>query len=98
MFLSVWLHRRSNMANMENHSHTVLIYAQLQLPSGFNYLWGIGLQFSVEQYHPKPNVSYSWENLSRSIKIRAWIEENSISYEEYFSTSLPGTLLLHQAK
>jgi hypothetical protein len=48
---------------------------KLQPPTGFDQLLGLGLNYCIEEYHPKPNIKNTIEKLTRSIRLQAWIKE-----------------------
>ena len=47
----------------------------IEPPPGYNHLLGLGLNYCIEQIHPKPNLNYTLERLKKSIRLKHWVKE-----------------------
>ena len=56
---------------------------KLQPPPGFNQLLGLGHNFCIEQYHPKPTIKEKMAKSKRSIRLKSWIKQNGIEEDDY---------------
>jgi hypothetical protein len=57
-------------------------------PPGYNCLLGLGLNFCIEQAHPKPNIEHTLKRLKQAIRLQQWQTENGVNQNNDYIPSL----------
>jgi len=60
----------------------------LPLPTGYNQLLDLSLNYCIERKKPTPNIQNTLDKLNRSDRLKAWLKDNPIKKDKNYNPNL----------